>query len=159
MVPMAAGGMGPSCLHRIMFFCSGVFCQCFRKSKDFRSGCWLPLGSAIGPRCACRGEADVVRGGRGANRPGGPWVFVPSPHHVLLLCCLLQVLQEGARASGRVALLGSAMGPWCACRGEVAVVWCYDVDMAEDANLIKGDMHLACTPISTPRVFRYRGGY
>ena len=25
-VPMAAGGMGPSCLRRIMFFCSGVFC-------------------------------------------------------------------------------------------------------------------------------------
>ena len=25
-VPMAEGGMGPSCLRRIMFFCSGVFC-------------------------------------------------------------------------------------------------------------------------------------
>ena len=30
------------------------------------------------------------------------------------------------------------------------VVWCYDVDTAEDANLTEGDMHLARTPISTP---------
>ena len=30
------------------------------------------------------------------------------------------------------------------------VVWCYDVDMAEDADLTEGDMHLARTPISTP---------
>ena len=41
--------------------------------------------------------------------------------------------------------------------------WCgstiYDVDMVEDADLTEGDMHLACTPISTPRVPRYRGGH
>ena len=30
------------------------------------------------------------------------------------------------------------------------VVWYCDVDMAEDANLTEGDMHLARTPISTP---------
>ena len=30
------------------------------------------------------------------------------------------------------------------------VVWCYDVDMAEDADLTEGDMHPARTPISTP---------
>ena len=30
------------------------------------------------------------------------------------------------------------------------MVWCYDVDTAEDANLTEGDMHLARTPISTP---------
>ena len=29
-------------------------------------------------------------------------------------------------------------------------VWCYDVDMAEDADLTEGDMHLARTPISNP---------
>ena len=29
-------------------------------------------------------------------------------------------------------------------------VWCYHVDMAEDANLTEGDMHPARTPISTP---------
>ena len=30
------------------------------------------------------------------------------------------------------------------------MVWCYDADTAEDANLTEGDMHLARTPISTP---------
>ena len=30
------------------------------------------------------------------------------------------------------------------------VVWCCDVDTAEDANLSEGDMHLARTPILTP---------
>ena len=30
------------------------------------------------------------------------------------------------------------------------VVWYYDADMAEDANLAECDMHLARTPISTP---------
>ena len=30
------------------------------------------------------------------------------------------------------------------------VVWYYDVDTAEDANLTEGDMHPARTPISTP---------
>ena len=33
---------------------------------------------------------------------------------------------------------------------EAVVMWCYDVDTAEDANLTEGDMHLARTPISTP---------
>ena len=30
------------------------------------------------------------------------------------------------------------------------VVWCYDADMVEDADLTEGDMHLARTPVSTP---------
>ena len=38
------------------------------------------------------------------------------------------------------------------------MVWCYDVDTAEDANLTEGDMHLARTPISTFRVPRYHEG-
>ena len=46
-VPMTAGGMGPSYLHCIMFFCSGVFCQGLRRGKGFRSGCWLLLGSTM----------------------------------------------------------------------------------------------------------------
>ena len=46
-VPMAEGGMGPSCLRRIMFFCYGVFAR----SKGFRSGCRLLLGSAMGWLC------------------------------------------------------------------------------------------------------------
>ena len=35
------------------------------------------------------------------------------------------------------------MGLKCACRGEAVVVWYCDADMAEDANLTEGDMHLA----------------
>ena len=38
------------------------------------------------------------------------------------------------------------------------VAWCYDADTAEDAKLTEGDMQLARTPISTPRVPRIRGG-
>ena len=45
-------GHGPSCLHRIVFFCSAVFCKGLRRGKDFGPGCWLLLGSAMGPRCA-----------------------------------------------------------------------------------------------------------
>ena len=50
-VPVASGGMGPSCLDRIMFFCSGVFCQGFRRGKGFESGCRLLLGSTTGWLC------------------------------------------------------------------------------------------------------------
>ena len=50
-VPMAAGGIGPSCLHCIIFFCSGVFCQGFRRGKGFRSGCRLLLGNTMGWLC------------------------------------------------------------------------------------------------------------
>ena len=105
------GGHGSSCLRRIMHFCSGVFCQGIRGSKGFRSGCWLPLGSAMRPRCACRGEASVVRGGRGANGRGGAWVLVPSPHHVLSLCCLLQGPQvEQGLLVGLLVALGECHG-------------------------------------------------
>ena len=39
------------------------------------------------------------------------------------------------------------------------VVWCYDVDMAEDADLTEGDMHLSRARRPRPlRVPRYRGG-
>ena len=90
------GGHGPSCLHRIMFFCPCVFFKGFRRGKDFRSACWLLLGSVMGPRCACRGGAVVV--------------------------------------------------------------WYYDADMAEDANLTEGDMHLRARRHQPPRVSRYRRG-
>ena len=66
----------------------------------------------------------------------GAWVFVPSPHHVLLLCCLLQGLQEGKRfrlslagALGRTGSSDRAAGcSWGVplCRGarvEVGRVW------------------------------------
>jgi hypothetical protein len=51
-VPMAAGGMGPSCLHSTMFFCSGAFC--YRASggaraSDRAAGCsWgVPWGGCV----------------------------------------------------------------------------------------------------------------
>ena len=47
------GGHGSSCLHRIMFFCSAVFCKCLGRGRGFGSGCWLFLGDTMGPRCAC----------------------------------------------------------------------------------------------------------
>ena len=139
------------CLQHIMFFCSAVFCKGLRRGKSFRSGCWLPLGGAMGPRCACRGEASVVRGGRGANGRGGHGSSCL--HRIMFFCSA--VFCKGFRmgkgsGSSYWLLLGSAMGPRCACRGEAGVVWCYDADMAEYANLTKGDMHLARTPISTP---------
>ena len=46
------------------------------------------------------------RGGRGANGPGGAWVTVPSPHHVLLLYCFLKgpQVELGLRVGLLVAL-------------------------------------------------------
>jgi hypothetical protein len=47
---------------------------------------------------------------------------VPSPHHVLLLWCLLPGLQEGQGIqTGLLVALGGAMGPRCTCRGEAGV--------------------------------------
>ena len=113
---MAAGGMGPSCLRRIMFFCSGVFCQGFMMGKGFRSSCWLPLGNAMGPRCACRGEAGVGRGGRVTNCRGGHGSSCLD--HIMFFCS--GVFYQGFRMGkgfgwGYLLLLGGAMGPRCAC--------------------------------------------
>ena len=65
----------------------------------------------MGPRCACQGEAGVVRGGRGANGRGGHGSLVPSPHHVLLLWRLLLGLQEGQGLQiGLLVALGERHG-------------------------------------------------
>ena len=139
------------CLQRIKFFCSAVFCKGLRRGKSFGSGCLLLLGSAMGPRCACRGEAGVGRGGRGSDCPGRR-VF-SCLHRIMSFCCgvLIMGLRRGKGVGSNCwLLLGSAMGPRCACRGETVVVWYCDVDIGEDANLTEGDMHLERTPISTP---------
>ena len=47
------GDMGPFAFNASCYFCSAVFCQGFRRGRGFGSGCWLPLGSAMGPGCAC----------------------------------------------------------------------------------------------------------
>ena len=47
------GGERRSRLHRIVFFCSAVLCKGLKWGRGFRSGCWLLLGGAMGPRCAC----------------------------------------------------------------------------------------------------------
>ena len=48
---------------------------------------------------------------------GSAWFFLPSPHHVILLCCILQGSQVQGRGfgSGCCLLLGIAMRPRCAC--------------------------------------------
>ena len=106
----------PGLLPRLATSCGETKVTAFdprtREYTGFGAGCWLLLGSAMGPRCACRGEAGVLRGERGANgRGGGAWVFVPSPHHVLLPCCLLQGPQEGKRLPFRLPVdLGGCHG-------------------------------------------------
>ena len=64
-LPIAGGGRGSSCRHRIMCFCSAVVCKGFRRGKGFGSGCQLLLGSVMGPRCTCRRETGV------RTRPSG----------------------------------------------------------------------------------------
>ena len=119
-VPMAAGGHGSSCLHRIMPFRSPVFCKGLRYGRGLGSGCWLLLESAIGPRCAYRGEGVVGRrGGRGADCRGGHWSM--RLHCIVFFCSAVfcRGLSRGMGVgSGCRLLLGSAIGPRCACRVE-----------------------------------------
>ena len=78
----------PGGVHRIMFFCSGVFCQGFRRGKGFRSSCWLPLGVPWGRGARVevrqvwfvRGVVPMAAGGM------GPCAFAAS---CPLLWCLL----------------------------------------------------------------------
>ena len=58
-VPEKAAEAAPRCwvfkasVHRIVFSCSAIFCKGLRREKGFGLGCWLLLGSAMGPWCAC----------------------------------------------------------------------------------------------------------
>jgi hypothetical protein len=117
------GGHGSSCLHRIRFFWSGVFCKGLRRGKGFRSSCRLLLGCAMGPRCACRGEAGMGRRGRGANGRGGGM----GPHAFTASCSF--ALLSFARASGGARASDWGTGcPWGVpwgrgARVEVRRVW------------------------------------
>ena len=62
-----------------------------------------------------------MRGGRGADGRGGHGSLVPSPHHVILLWCLLLGLQE---EQGLQIGLPVALGEY-----HGVVVWYYDVDI------------------------------
>ena len=70
-VPMATGGVGPRAFTPSSFFALLSFARDSKGGKGFGSGCRMLLGNAMGPRCACRGEAGVGRGGRGAYSLGG----------------------------------------------------------------------------------------
>ena len=113
--PLAEGrakgtSRAPGLLPRLATGCSKAIVTAFdprtREYTGFGADCWLLLGSAMGPRCACRRVACVGRGGRGADCRGGRGVFVPSPHRVHLPCCLLQGLwkEKGPRVGLLVAL-------------------------------------------------------
>ena len=94
-VPMAAGGMGP---HAFTASCSFALLSFARASGGARAldraaGC--PWGVPWG-----RGARVEVRrvwcvGSVVPMAEGGMGPLVPSPHHVLLLWCLLPGLQEG----------------------------------------------------------------
>ena len=47
-VPMAAGGRGSSCLHRIKFFCPVVFCKGINRGQGLRIGLLVALGECHG---------------------------------------------------------------------------------------------------------------
>ena len=116
---MTAGGMGPRAFTASCSFALVSFARASRKGKGFRSRCWLVLGSAMGPRCACRGEAGVVRGGRGANGRGGHGSSCL--RRIMSICSgfFCQGFRKGKSfRSGCWLPLGSAMGPRCACPGE-----------------------------------------
>jgi hypothetical protein len=119
-LPWGALVFVPSPHHDIF---SAVFCKGFRRGWGFGSGCRLLLGSAMGPRCACRGEAGVGRRGRGANGRGGAWV----PIAFAASCSF--ALVSFARSSGEAWALDRAAGcPWGVpwgrgARVEVRRVW------------------------------------
>ena len=116
------GGHGSSCLRRIVFFCSCVFCQVFRSGKSFRSGCRLPLGGARGQGARLEVRRLLGVGGVVPMAAGGmgPRAFAASCSFALV---------SFARASGGAGALDRAAGcPWGVpwgrgARVEVRRVW------------------------------------
>ena len=78
----------PGLLPRLATGCGETIDTAFdprtREYAGFGAGCWLLLGSAMGPGCACRREAGVGRWGRGANGRGGR---VSSCRHRIMFFC------------------------------------------------------------------------
>ena len=102
-------GGGLECLRRIMFCCSGLFCQGLRRSKGFRSGCWLPLGSAMGAEVRVSTMALILqRNGRWWSKTGGSKLFDTFP----FLKCRACLCKAGRnRDSNEVGLQSELTGP------------------------------------------------
>ena len=110
-VPMATGGVGPRAFTASSFFALLSFARASEGAgaSDRAAGCsWgVPWGRGA------RVEVRRVWGVEGVvpMTTGGAWVFVLSAHHVLLLCCLLQGLQEGQGLRiGLLVALGGCHG-------------------------------------------------
>ena len=77
----------------------GLLLCCLLQRPQVWQGLWIGLLVALGERHGA--EVRVLRcggcwaWGAWCQWPRGAWVFVPSAHHVLLLCCLLQGPQAG----------------------------------------------------------------
>ena len=92
-VPMAAGGMGLRAFTAPCFFAQLSFARGPEGARALDRAASCPWGVPWG-----RGARVEVRRvwcvGGVVPWPRGAWVLVPSPHHVLLLWCLLLGLQE-----------------------------------------------------------------
>ena len=112
------GGHGSSYLHRIMFFCSTVFCRGFRMGKGF--------GPSYYRICSCSWGVPWGRGARvEVRRELGIGGVLPlaaggmGPHAFTASCsfALLSFFKGFRRDKGLgsdyLLLLGSAMGPGC----------------------------------------------
>ena len=106
---MAAGGMDP---HAFTASCSFALLSLARAS-----GMRGASGRAVGCSWGAPGaEVRVSRLG-GCGAWGAAWVLVPSPHHVLLLWCLLPGAQEG-----QVLRIGLQVALWECHGAEVRVL-------------------------------------
>ena len=107
---MAAGGMGPRAFAASCAFALVSFARGSRGERYSNRAAGCPWGSPWG-RGARVEVRRVVAWGAWCQWPRGAWVLVPSPHHVLLLWCLLPGLQEGQGLQiGLLVALGECHG-------------------------------------------------